>query len=90
MSSGDPPARPPRPELFHTIADPASAEARRLVIELGLEKRVRLRNVHYSEVEQDLKARGGAATPALWSDGRLVEGLAEVAAALAALAQPAG
>ena len=76
------------PELFHAIADAGSAEARRLVVELGLEEAVRLRNVHYAEVERDLRARspGEPLTPALWIDGRLVVGAEPVALALAGLA----
>jgi len=84
----DPADHPPLPELFHAIADAGSAEARRLVVELGLEGAVRLRNVHYPEVDRDLRARsaGEPLTPALWSEGRLVVGGDAVARALAALA----
>jgi hypothetical protein len=82
------PSAAPLPELFHTIADVGSAEARRLIVELGLERAVRLRNVHYPEVERDLRARSGgqAVTPALWIGGRLIVGDDAVAGALAALA----
>jgi len=61
-------------ELFHAIGDASSAAARRFVIDQGLEEVVRFRNVTYPEVQVDLKARGGASTPALWGGGQLVTG----------------
>lgn len=72
-------------ELFHAIGDPGSAAARRLVVERGLEEKVRFRNVVYPEVQADLAARGGGAVPALWDGARLVEGEAAVVEALAQL-----
>jgi hypothetical protein len=72
-------------ELFHAIGDEGSAEARRLVTDLDLVRRVRFRNVHFAEVAADLAARGGGATPALWDGVRLIEGRAAVLAALRAL-----
>ena len=75
------------PELFHVIADPGSARARRLVMELALERRVRFRNLAYEEVRADFTARGGVTTPALWDGERLTQGPDDVAAALTALSQ---
>jgi hypothetical protein len=75
-----------KPELFHAIGDDGSAAARRLVVELGLEDRVRLRNVFYPEVSADLAARGGRDTPALWDGASLIEGAEPVLRALRALA----
>ncbi|MGZ3461187.1 MAG: hypothetical protein ACXU86_22080, partial [Archangium sp.] len=53
-------------ELFHRIADPPSALARRYVVDYALEDRVRLRNVAFAEAERDWRALGGLRTPALW------------------------
>lgn len=80
--------RPPLPELFHAIADSGSAAARRRLVELELERRVRIRNVTYPEVEADLRARGGGAmeTPAFWDGRTLAVGEAAVLAALERLA----
>lgn len=87
-SGSTPEGRPPRPELFHAIADEGSAAARRRLVELGITSRVSLRNVTYPEVEADLRARGGGAleTPALWQDGVLIVGEAAVLAALERIA----
>ena len=73
-------------ELFHAIADPPSAAARSLVVQLGLEDRVRFRNVVYDEVRRDLEARGGGALPAVWDGASLHQGAAAVEAVLRALA----
>jgi hypothetical protein len=73
------------PELFHAVADPASAEARRRVSDWGLLERVRFRNVFYPEVQADFAARGGRETPALWDGQTLSEGLEAVLAALTKL-----
>ena len=73
-------------ELFHVIADAGSAAARLRVVELGLEERVRFRNLVYEEVAADFAARGGSTTPALWDGATLVAGEAEVIAALERLA----
>ena len=80
--------RPALPELFHAIGDAGSANARRRFVELGLEGRVRLRNVFYDEVVADLNARGGSneRMPAWWDGAVLVEGEAAVLAALEQLA----
>ena len=72
-------------ELFHRIADSGSAQARRFVTEQGLLERVRFRNLAYSEVEADLRARGGTTAPALWNGTDLFEGAPAVLAALEAL-----
>lgn len=69
-------------ELFHSLAEEGSAAVRRLVVERGLEERVRFRNVVYPEVSADLAAHGGGATPALWDGESLLEGTAAVTAAL--------
>lgn len=71
-------------ELFHRLAEPDSAAARKLVLDLGLEGRVTFRNVGFDSHRDALAARGGAATPALWDGVRLHEGLEAVRAALAA------
>ena len=62
----------PQLELFHAIADPRSARLRRLVVTLGLERRLRFRNVVYPEVVADLEARGGREAPALWDGEALL------------------
>ncbi len=72
----------PRLELFHRLAEPASAAARRRVVALGLEGRVELRNVAFDSHRAALEALGGGETPALW-DGRVLR--AGEAAVLAAL-----
>jgi len=69
-------------ELFHRLTEAASASARRLVLELGLEGRVTLRNVGFDSHRDALAARGGAITPVLWDGERLHEGLDAVRAAL--------
>ncbi len=67
-------------ELFHAVNDAGSAAARRRVVELQLQ--IRFRNVFYEEVQKDLAARGGSRTPALWDGEKLIQGEAEVLAAL--------
>lgn len=74
-----------RAELFHRIAEPDSAEARRQTLALGLDAEVDFRNVDFESHRQALEAHGGAATPALWDGTVLHEGRAAVLAALAAL-----
>lgn len=71
-------------ELFHRIADPASARVRRFVVEHELQPFVRFRNVTYPEVERDLRAHGGADAPALWDGERLIEGAEAIIARLQA------
>jgi hypothetical protein len=61
-------------ELFHRIADPASAKVRRYVVDFSLEDRLRFRNLTYPEVEADFIARGGTAVPAVWDGEVLVQG----------------
>jgi hypothetical protein len=73
-------------ELFHRLAEPASAAARKLVLELGLQARVDFRNIEFDSHRDALAARGGAATPALWDGARLHVGLEAVRAALEAAA----
>ncbi len=72
-------------ELFHEVADPGSAAARRRVVELGLEGRIRFRNIVYEEVRADFEARGGRKLPALWDGETLHEGADVVRARLEAL-----
>jgi hypothetical protein len=72
-----------KPELFHAVDDGGeSAKARAKMMEWGLEKRVRIRNVFYPEVIADLKAHGGGRTPALWDGEKLHEGADAVIARL--------
>jgi hypothetical protein len=70
-------------ELFHEVAQPASAQARKLVSEYGLLKLIRFRNVFYPEVQADFAARGGRELPAIWDGTTLVQGGAAVLARLA-------
>lgn len=77
-------------ELFHRIAEPGSAEMRRLVGALGLFPLVRFRNVAFPEAAGDLQRHGGGVTPALWDGEQLHTGTARVAARLRALHRPEG
>jgi len=61
-------------ELFHVIADPASAQVRRFIVEQHLEAKVSFRNLTYPEAKADFEARGGRNAPALWDGEVLVEG----------------
>jgi hypothetical protein len=74
----------PTLELFHTISEPGSARVRKYVVDHELSEHVRFRNVTYAEVQADLTARGGGATPALWDGATLVTGADAVIARLAA------
>lgn len=86
MDTSPPPSTSPQLELFHAIADPPSAEARRFVVDHALEDRVRFRNVTYPEVLADLRARGGGhTTPALWDGTTLHQGAQAVVARLQAV-----
>lgn len=76
-------------ELFHEIADAASAEARRCVVELGIKASVDFRNVAYDEHRADWSARGGQQLPALWDGAQLVQGLGAVIEVMRAIARPA-
>ncbi len=73
-------------ELFNVIADQASARVRRYIEKHGLLGQVRFRNLYYPEVAADFAARGGKRPPALWDGERLIEGEAEILAALQGLA----
>lgn len=77
-------------ELFHRLAEPDSAAARRLVRELGLLGQLAMRNVAFDVHRDALAARGGGPTPALWDGARLHEGLDAVREALAAAARRGG
>lgn len=72
-------------ELFHRIADPPSAVARRYIVDYALEDRVRFRNLAYSEVEEDFRRLGGTVTPALWDGTHLHQGAEAVVARLQAV-----
>jgi hypothetical protein len=72
-------------ELFHRIADPPSAEARRYVVDYALEDRVAFRNVAFAEAEADWKRLGGHTTPALWDGTHLHQGAQAVMARLQAV-----
>lgn len=78
MSTGSAAAEEAAFELFHEIADAASAEARRCVVDLGIKARVDFRNVAYDEHRADWSARGGQRLPALWDGSELVQGLEAV------------
>jgi len=69
-------------ELFHTINDLPSATVRRRVDELGLLPKLRYRNIHFPEAKADFEAHGGQLLPALWDGENLIQGEAEVLAAL--------
>ncbi len=70
-------------ELFHALPEPESAEARRLVVDLGLAEDVTFRNVAFDSHRAALLAAGGARTPALLDDRGLHEGVDAIRAALA-------
>lgn len=76
--------------LFHRLAEPGSAEARRRVVALGLEGRVAFRNVEFPSHGAALAAHGGGATPALWDGTRLHVGTEAVLGALETLAAATG
>ncbi len=69
-------------ELFHTINHPPSAVVRRRIDQLGLLPRIRYRNIYFSEAQADFESHGGRVLPALWDGDTLIEGEAEVLAAL--------
>ncbi|MBJ6763644.1 hypothetical protein JGU66_22980 [Myxococcaceae bacterium JPH2] len=75
----------PTLELFHRIADPQSATARRFVTDHQLEDRVRFRNLTYPEVEADWRKLGGQSSPALWDGTHLHQGAEAVVARLMAV-----
>ena len=76
----------PTHELFHELADPASAAIRLLVVAWGLKGRIAFRNVAYPEAAAELERRGGVGVPSLWDGHRLHVGDAPVRAELARLA----
>lgn len=73
-------------ELFHRLAEPDSAQARRLVADLGLLDAVAFRNVAFDSHAAALAAHGGDATPAIWDGARLHVGLPSLRTVLAAAA----
>jgi hypothetical protein len=70
-------------ELFHRIAEPASARVRRALVVRDLMDRVGMRNVAFDSHQAALAARGGAATPALWDGAALHTGPEAILARLA-------
>ncbi len=74
-------------ELYHLIPDPASAAARRRVVELGLVEIVSFRNTNSERNQAALEAHGGKDVPALFDGEKLHEGEAAVLAALEAAAR---
>ena len=72
-------------ELFHEVAQPASARVRRYVTDHGLLPKLRFRNIVYAEVKADFDARGGTELPALWDGRELVQGAEAVLARLQSL-----
>lgn len=72
-------------ELFHSIADAASAEVRRALVQKSLTESVNFRNVAYESHVQALKeATGGDKVPTLRVDGAtLLKGKEEILAWLA-------
>jgi hypothetical protein len=71
-------------ELFHAVNDAGdSAAVRRRIVELHLQ--IRFRNIFYEEVQKDFAAHGGTTTPALWDGEKLIQGEADVLAALETL-----
>lgn len=75
----------PELQLFHRIADPPSAEARRFVVDYALEDRVRFRNLAFAEVEAEFLQLGGHTSPALWDGVHLHQGAQAVLARLMAV-----
>lgn len=74
-----------KPQLFHAIADPASARARSYAVDHDLLERVQFRNTSYPEVVVDLQVHGGGPLPAIWDGATLHAGEAAVLAFLQAL-----
>nr|WP_225937320.1 hypothetical protein [Myxococcus sp. RHSTA-1-4] len=72
-------------ELFHRIADPPSAEARRYIVDYALEDRIAFRNVEFPEAAADWRRLGGHSTPALWDGTHLHQGAQAVLARLQAV-----
>jgi len=72
-------------QLFHEVAQPASAQARKFVTEHRLGKLFQFRNIFYPEVQADFAARGGRELPAIWDGQELIQGGAAVLAKLAQL-----
>ncbi|MBX5481128.1 MAG: hypothetical protein IRZ16_04650 [Myxococcaceae bacterium] len=82
-----PASSPPVWELFHAIAHPPSARARRYVTDNALEDRIEFRNVGFESHAQALRERGGSgeSLPALWDGRDLYEGAEAVIARLQTL-----
>jgi hypothetical protein len=69
-------------ELFHRIAEPDSAQVRKLVLDVGLDGQVQFRNVAFPEAAAAFHSHGGTQTPALWDGKRLYQGQRDVTARL--------
>jgi len=67
--------------LFHRIADPESAEIRRIIVERGLKQRIDFQNV-LTDAAGAFAALKGERVPALWDGTTLHEGRGAVLAAL--------
>lgn len=70
--------------LYHRLADPASADVRRWIVERGLKSRVDFQNVE-SEAAEAFAAHGGGRVPALWDGVRLHVGPDDIRLALGAI-----
>jgi glutathione S-transferase len=70
--------------LYHRLADPASADVRRWIVERGLKSRVDFQNVD-TEAADAFAALGGRRVPALWDGPRLHVGSRDIRLALGAI-----
>ena len=70
--------------LYHLLSHVQSAEVRAKIVELGLEERVRFRNIGISEdAERDLIALvGRIEVPCLHADGQVFLGASEIISVL--------
>ncbi len=70
-----------RHELFHRLADVASAEVRKLIVDAGIRDEVDFRNIDVSETAlAELRLLSGGDTPPALKlkDGTLLRGVEEV------------
>ena len=61
-------------ELFHEIADQASARVRIAIVQRDVKELIDFRNVHFERHRERLRELGGGAVPALWDGARLHSG----------------